>query len=56
MIDVAGAVAIAALLILAFSAPAKQLVGGIFQRDRKGRLVLVLTPVPKPKRRRRRAR
>lgn len=47
-------IALGALLIAAFSKPVKQLVGGIFQRDRKGRLVLVLSPVPKKKRNRRR--
>lgn len=56
MIDVLGAVVIASLLILAFRKPARQLVGGIFQRDRKGRLVLVLTPTPRPRRKRRRTR
>ncbi|WP_214365613.1 hypothetical protein [Pseudonocardia sp. H11422] len=46
--------AVAALLVAAFSKPTKTLVGGIFQRDRKGRMTLVLTPTSKPKRRRRR--
>lgn len=45
---------LAALLMAAMSKPGKTLVGGIFQRDRKGRMTLVLTPTRKPKRRRRR--
>jgi hypothetical protein len=45
---------LAALIVAAFSKPGKTLVGGIFQRDSKGRMVLVLTPTPKPKRKRRR--
>jgi hypothetical protein len=45
---------VAALVVAAMSKPGKTLVGGIFQRDRKGRMTLVLTPTPKPKKRRRR--
>lgn len=45
--------ALAVLILLAVSKPTRTLVGGIFERDRKGRLVLVLTPVPRPKKRRR---
>jgi hypothetical protein len=48
------ALVVAALLVAAMSKPGKTLVGGIFQRDRKGRMTLVLTPTPKPKHRRRR--
>lgn len=54
--DLVGAILIATLLILAFRKQAKTLVGGIFQRDSKGRMTLVLTPVPKGKRKRRRRR
>lgn len=46
------ALVLAALILAALAKPTKQLVGGILQRDRKGRLVLILTPVPKPKRKR----
>ncbi|WP_232667884.1 hypothetical protein [Pseudonocardia sp. TRM90224] len=51
-------IAIVATLLIAsaFSKPAKTLVGGIFMRDKKGRLVLILTPTPKPRRRGRRQR
>lgn len=42
-------VLLALLLVGAFSRPVRTLVGGIVQRDRKGRLVLVLTPARKPK-------
>lgn len=52
--EVVFALALGLLIATAFTKPAKTLVGGILQRDRKGRLVLVLTPTPKPKRRRRR--
>jgi hypothetical protein len=48
------ALVVAGLVVAAMSKPGKTLVGGIFQRDRKGRMTLVLTPTPKPKRRRRR--
>jgi hypothetical protein len=49
------ALVVAALLVAAMrSKPGKALVGGIFQRDRKGRMTLVLAPTPKPKKRRRR--
>jgi hypothetical protein len=47
------ALVVAGLVVAAMSKP-KTLVGGIFQRDRKGRMTLVLTPTPKPKKRRRR--
>lgn len=36
--------------------PTRQLVGGLLQRDRKGRLTLVLAPVKKRKRKTRRGR
>jgi hypothetical protein len=45
---------LAALVVAAFTKPGKTLVGGIFQRDRRGRMTLVLTPTSKPKKRRRR--
>lgn len=41
---------VAALVVGAFTKPGKTLVGGIFQRDRKGRMTLVLTPAKKRKR------
>jgi hypothetical protein len=41
---------VALLVLLAVAKPTKTLVGGIFQRDRKGRLVLVLTPVRRKRR------
>lgn len=44
-------VVVAALIVAALAKPTKTLVGGIFQRDRKGRLTLVLTPVPRAKKR-----
>ncbi len=47
------ALVVAALLVAAYRKPVKTLVGGIFVRDRKGRLTLILTPTPKPKRRKR---
>lgn len=45
---------VAALILAALTKPTKTLVGGIFQRDSKGRLILILTPTPRPKRRRKR--
>lgn len=42
--------ALAAVIVAARSKPGKQIVGGILQRDRKGRLTLVLTPVRKRRR------
>lgn len=39
---------VAFLLVAARSKPVKKLVGGIFIRDKKGRMTLVLTPTPKP--------
>ncbi len=44
------ALILAVLIVAAFSKPARQMVGGIFERDNKGRLILILTPVPKKKR------
>lgn len=41
---------VALVVVLAFDKPRKTLVGGIFQKDSKGRMVLVLTPTPKPRR------
>ncbi|WP_379587860.1 hypothetical protein [Pseudonocardia hispaniensis] len=43
---------VAVLLVAAFGKPTKTLVGGIFQRDKRGRMTLVLTPVPRKKRKR----
>lgn len=40
------------LLLIAVTKPSKDLVGGLFMRDRKGRIVLVLTPTRKRRRRR----
>lgn len=44
---------IAVLVVLALAKPTKTLVGGIFTKDRKGRLVLVLTPAKRKKRKKR---
>lgn len=41
------------VLLIAVTKPGKTLVGGLFMRDRKGRIVLVLTPTRKKRRRRR---
>ena len=40
------------VLLIAVTKPSKDLVGGLFMRDRKGRIVLVLTPTRKRRRRR----
>jgi hypothetical protein len=40
------------LLLIAVTKPSKDLVGGLFMRDRRGRIVLVLTPTRKRRRRR----
>jgi len=47
------ALAVAGLLVALFGKPAKTLVGGVLQRDRKGRMTLVLTPARRPKKGRR---
>ncbi len=44
--------ALAALVMAAFTKPGKQLVSGLIYRDKKGRLVLVLTPVRKGRKKR----
>lgn len=51
---IAVAVILAVLIVVALAKPARRMVGGIFERDRKGRIVLVLTPTPRPKKKRRR--
>lgn len=47
---------LAAVIVAARSKTSKQIVGGILQRDRKGRLTLVLTPVKRKRRGGRRGR
>ncbi|HEY1119862.1 MAG TPA: hypothetical protein VGE43_19260 [Acidimicrobiales bacterium] len=49
-------IALAAVIVAARSKTSKQIVGGILQRDRKGRLTLVLTPVKRKRRGGRRGR
>jgi hypothetical protein len=49
---VLGGVAVAALLLIPKSR--STLVGGVFKRDRRGRMTFVLTPATRKKRRRRR--
>jgi hypothetical protein len=44
------AAVIAVLLGIALAKPTKTLVGGIFMKDKKGRLVLILTPTKRKKR------
>lgn len=46
-------IALAAVIVASRSKTSKQMVGGLLQRDRKGRLTLVLTPVKKRRRARR---
>lgn len=43
-------VVLAAVVVGAFSRPTRTMVGGLLQRDRKGRLLLVLTPTPRARR------
>lgn len=45
-------VVLAAVVVAAFSTPARTMVGGMLQRDRKGRLTLILTPTPRRRGRR----
>lgn len=48
------AAVVAVLVVALLAKPTKTLVGGIFQKDKKGRMTLVLTPVPKSKKRKKR--
>lgn len=46
------ALTLAVLVVAVLAKPTKTLVGGMFQKDKKGRMTLVLTPVPKKRRKR----
>lgn len=52
MLTIVLCVLLALIVVGAFSKPGRTLVGGILQRDRKGRLTLVLSPAKRKRGRR----